>query len=207
MAWDYVRPADASESASSIHGEGERKELLKALLAPVPTGIHCADDRGELLEVLLLRGQQRRGLEERDDTLEQVDALSHDEHDRSVSASVRLDVAAIAKPPADDLQHLSPVAVLADMEFGYQLIAGLARRIPVYDDREASFSIDVTRDVAIQPFLLIVRTRHIVTVPSGSDDPRCTGSAGYTEFPAYSQIYRQQGLLSHDVLNPARVPL
>ena len=42
---------------------------------------------------------------------------------------------------------------------------------------------------AIQPFLLIVRTRHIVTVLSVSDR---TSSAGYSEFPAYSQIYRQQ---------------
>jgi hypothetical protein len=31
---------------------------------------------------------------------------------------------------------------------------------------------------------------------------------GYSDFPAYSRIYRQQrNLLSHDVLNPARVPL
>ena len=44
-------------------------------------------------------------------------------------------------------------------------------------------------NVAIQPFLLIVRTRHIVTVTSDSDG---TSSAGYSEFPAYSQIYRQQ---------------
>ena len=33
--------------------------------------------------------------------------------------------------------------------------------------------------------LLIVRTRHIVTVPPTSDG---TSSAGYSEFPAYSQV-------------------
>ena len=34
-------------------------------------------------------------------------------------------------------------------------------------------------------------------------------SAGCTEFPAHSRVYRQRGWvpLSHDVLNPARVPL
>jgi hypothetical protein len=53
------------------------------------------------------------------------------------------------------------------------------------------------------PSLLIVRTRRIFTA---GETP--TSSAGYSEFPAYSQIYRQHvGLLSHDVLNPARVPL
>src|SRR5207302_2413592 len=41
-----------------------------------------------------------------------------------------------------------------------------------------------------QPFLLIVRTRRIVTAGEESSP---TSSAGYSEFPAYSQIYRQQG--------------
>ena len=50
--------------------------------------------------------------------------------------------------------------------------------------------------------LLIVRTRRFVTA-----DVTPASSAGSSEFPAYSQIYRQHGLLSHDVLNPARVPL
>ena len=31
-------------------------------------------------------------------------------------------------------------------------------------NREASFSVDVPCDVAVQPFLLIVRTRHVVTI-------------------------------------------
>ena len=56
--------------------------------------------------------------------------------------------------------------------------------------------------IAIQSFLLIVRTLHVVTGSSAA------GSEGSTEFPAFGQIYRQQfPLLSHDVLNPARVPL
>jgi hypothetical protein len=38
-------------------------------------------------------------------------------------------------------------------------------------------------EFARQPFLLIVCTRHIVTVPPGVDG---TSSAGYSDVPAYS---------------------
>jgi hypothetical protein len=56
--------------------------------------------------------------------------------------------------------------------------------------------------IAIQSFLLIVRTLHFVTGSTAA------GSQGFSGFPAFGQIYRQQfPLLSHDVLNPARVPL
>ena len=64
----------------------------------------------------------------------------------------------------------------------------------------------VKADVAVQSFLLIVRTRHVVTIVNVRSDVTMS-SAGFSEFPAYGRIYRQQGLLSHDVLNPARVPL
>jgi hypothetical protein len=49
------------------------------------------------------------------------------------------------------------------MELRNQLKPDATRRIALNRDREAAFSVDVTRDVAIQPFLLIVRTRHVVT--------------------------------------------
>ena len=68
-------------------------------------------------------------------------------------------------------------------------------------------------DVAIQPFLLIVRTLHVVTVVACLGDwnrlnSRLSVVRDSPDFPAFGQIYRQQfPLLSHDVLNPARVPL
>ena len=43
-------------------------------------------------------------------------------------------------------------------------------------------------------FLLIVRTHHIVTVTLIPVGTRVTSSVGYTGFPAYSRIYRQQRL-------------
>jgi hypothetical protein len=38
--------------------------------------------------------------------------------------------------------------------------------------------------VTLESFLLIVRTRRIVTVPNGG-----ASSAGFSEFPAYSQMH------------------
>lgn len=61
------------------------------------------------------------------------------------------------------MENLSPVAVLADMKLRNQLKSDATGRIALHRDREAAFSVDVTRNVAIQPFLLIVRTRHVVT--------------------------------------------
>ncbi len=119
-------------------------------------------DAGELLEVLLLRREQRIALEERNDALEQVFAVTHHEDECSIALAVRLDVAA-PESSANQLEHLSPVAVLADVELRDKLKPDSTGAIALHRNREASFSVDVTRDVAVQPFLLIVRTRHVVT--------------------------------------------
>ena len=74
------------------------------------------------------------------------------------------------------------------------------RREPKLNSNADELS-DVYACVGIQPFLLIVRTDRIVTAH------HCASSVGYSEFPAFSRIYRQRNPLSHDVLNPARVPL
>jgi hypothetical protein len=56
---------------------------------------------------------------------------------------------------------------------------------PVSLDLWRMVSEDSDQLVADQSFLLIVRTRHVVTAPSAWDGTR---SAGYSEFPAYSQM-------------------
>src|SRR6266516_2306971 len=129
----------------------------------------------------------------------------HDEHKCSIVFAVRLDVAT-AEPLSNQLEHLSPVAILADVELRDELKSNTAQLVALHRDREASFSVDVTRDVAVQPFLLIVRTRHVVTIVNVRPDVTMS-SAGFSEFPAFGRIYRQRSPLSHDVLNPARVPL
>jgi hypothetical protein len=126
---------------------------------------HRSHDRRKLLKVLLLRGQERRPFKERDYMLQEILTSSYDVDQCTVLPSIGLDVAASAEPFAYQPEHLAPVPVLADMELWNKLKTAPARRIAVDGDCKAALAIYVTRDVAIQPFLLIVRTRHIVTVP------------------------------------------
>jgi len=166
---------------------------------------HRANDRRKCLELGLLRRQERRALKERKDAIEKMLTLTYHVNHCSIFPTVGLDVAATPEPLADQLEHLASVAILADMKLRDKLKPVAARWITIDGDCKAALTIHIARDVAIQPFLLIVRTRHIFTVPPDGDGTR---SAGYSEFPAYSRIFRQQrNLLSHDVLNPARVPL
>ena len=128
-----------------------------------------SNDLGELHGVRLLRREQWVVFEERDDAIEQVHALAHDEDERAITSAVRSD-GATTESNLDQPQHLSPVAVLADMELRHELKSDPTGRVALHRDREASFSVDVPSDVAIQPFLLIVRTRHVVTIVNARPD-------------------------------------
>ena len=130
---------------------------------------HAPDDTGEYLEIHPLRREEGTSLEERKDALEQRLAVSHHEHQCPIVPAVRLDVAT-AEPVAYQLQYLSPVAVLADVELRNQLKPDAARPIPLHRYGKASFSVDVSRYVAIESFLLIVRTRHVVTIVNARPD-------------------------------------
>ena len=129
---------------------------------------HRLNDRRELLELLVLRGDERRPLEERNHVRNEVYTPSNDVDQRTVLSSIGFDVAASTKPRLDHAQHLSPVTVLADMKLRHQLVASTTRWIAVDADCEAALAVYITRNVAIQSFLLIVRTRHIVTLQSES---------------------------------------
>src|SRR5262249_18452624 len=110
-----------------------------------------------------LRREHWGSLEERNHAVEELAAVTHHQDERSIALAVR-SYSAASEPRTDQLEHLSPVAVLADMELRNELKAVVAAWIALHRDREASFSVDVPCDVAIQPFLLIVRTRHVVTI-------------------------------------------
>ena len=155
------------------------------------TASHLSNDFGELDEVRLLARQQRATLEEGNHALEKVGPVSNDQHDRSVTLAVRLDVAA-SEPFPDQLEHLSSVSVLADVELRDELKAESTARIPLHRNRKASFSVDVPSDVAIQPFLLIVRTRYVVTIVNALSDVTMS-SAGYSDVPAYSRLLQLPG--------------
>jgi hypothetical protein len=86
----------------------------------VVTESHRSDDASELLEILLLRREQRGTLEEWDHPLEQRLTIPHNQHQRAITLAVAPDRPA-AEPRLDQLEHLSPVAILADMELWYEL--------------------------------------------------------------------------------------
>ena len=71
--------------------------------------------------------------------------------------------ATAAESACDDVENLSPFSVLAYMELRNQLPAGPGAIVSADRYVERTFSIDKTRDICIQPFLLIVRTEWIVT--------------------------------------------
>ena len=96
-----------------------------------------------------------------------------------------------AKPSHYQVKDLTPLWILADMELRDELPSGPRPGIPLDGDVERPFSVDVTRNVGIQPFLLIDRTCRIVTahvqrLTAASD---MASSAGSSVFPAYSRIY------------------
>jgi hypothetical protein len=206
--FDELCPSHTPESTASIHRKRDFQKPDETVRCPMLTESHRSHNRRKLLKVLMLGGQEGRLFKERDYVLQQVTSPSDNINQSTVLPSVGLNIAASIEPIAYQPQYLRPVIVLTDMELRNQLIPVTTRWVAIDGDRKAALAIYIARDVAIQPFLLIVRTRHIFTVTPDSDGIGCTSSAGYSEFPAYSRIYRQQrNLLSHDVLNPARVPL
>jgi hypothetical protein len=160
---DHLEPPHFSVAPAAVHADGELQKPAETGISAVTTEFKLSDDCGERVDVRLLCREQGVTFEEWDDTVEEVAAPTHHEDQRSIASTVRSDGSA-AKPLPDQLENLCPVAVLADMKLRYELKPDATARIALHRDREASFSVDVTRDVAIQPFLLIVRTRHVVTI-------------------------------------------
>ena len=74
-----------------------------------------------------------------------------------------------AKPPAYEVEDLTTLGVLTDVKLGNQLPTGSGAFVSADRYVERTFSIDETRDVRVQPFLLIVRTGWIVTASLGGE--------------------------------------
>src|SRR5438093_12443670 len=77
---------------------------------------------------------------------------------------------------------------MRDLVSGSVTSSPRAAWLPHEADREASFSVYKTDHPTTeldQPFLLVFRTRHFVTVSARSD---VTSSAGYSGFPAFGQM-------------------
>ena len=163
----------------------------KPFCAQVLASAHRSHDEGEGVELLLLRAQKAVRLEEGNDLGQKVGSFPNHVHQRRVGgAGVIPPDPAAAESRCDQVEDLTTLCVLADMELRDELPAGSRRFVPLNGDVERSFPVDETRDVSIQPFLLIGRTCRIVTaharkLTAASD---VASSAGYSAFPAFGRI-------------------
>jgi hypothetical protein len=187
-----LHPMRPAITPASIHGDGQSPERLKTLRAQVLTSIHRSNNSGEDEEVLLLTAQKRLRLEEGNHLCQEIAPFPDHEHQSGVLRSAMvLAYPSAAEPSQYQVQDLTPLRILADMELRNELPLGPRPRIPLDGDVKRPFSVDVTRNVGIQPFLLIDRTCRIVTahvqrVIATSD---MASSAGFSVFPAFSRIY------------------
>jgi hypothetical protein len=176
---------------SSIHRLSNLSDLDETGRRPVGAGGDEVDASCELLEVSVLRGVARMPPEERNDRLQQICPPSHD---------VAVQVLPVVVVPVVD-KHLTHSEELMELvetgeaslslrhdELMSHLVAGLvaastrSARLPNEPDREASFFVYKTDHPATeldQPFLLVFRTRHFVTVGVLAD---VTSSARFTGF-------------------------
>ena len=105
-----------------------------------------------------------------------------------VTAGVSIDRAA-AEERLKQLERGSTPLALRDDEFRPDLPAEPHHGTPVDVHAEASFAVDEPSDPAFQPepFLLIICTRHVVTILSAEADRM--SSAGYSDVPAFSRMH------------------
>ena len=177
--------------AASVHGDGLLPKAPKAFLAQVLTSVHRSHDGRKGLELLLLRTQKAVRLEEWDDPGQKVGSFPNHVHKCRVQGpGVIAPDPATAEPQSDQVQDLTTLLVLADAELRDELPAGSRRCVPLNGDVERSLPVDETRDVSIQPFLLIGRTCRIVTAHDGklTAASDVASSAGYSAFPAFGRI-------------------
>jgi hypothetical protein len=195
----------ASEDSASfgwlpvVHRLDNRCDLEETVDAEMATLLHELENLNELLEVLALRCPQRVRLEERDDDLIEIDESPHDVSVQRLTVVVpsRIGVdPSASEVVAKRLERLNARGTLNYHELRLHLPADRGGRIAVHGDGETAFTVDEPGypPCDSQPFLLIVRTRHVVTsVNVASDDT--LSSAGYSDVPAYSRLHRTGSLL------------
>jgi hypothetical protein len=127
--------------------------------AQVLASLHRSNDEDERVKLPLFRAQKGVRLEEWDDLGQKVGPLADHVHKRRVhrSSVIPLDPST-PEPGSDQVEDLTALRALADVELRDELPADSRRSVPLDGDVERSLPVDETRDVGIQPFLLIGRT-------------------------------------------------
>jgi hypothetical protein len=182
-----------------VHRLSDLRDLDETFCRLVSADGDEFDAAGELLEVLLLRTLHRILMEERNDRLQQILTTTH-----GVAEHV---LPVVVIPPVRDhitdteeltqtLETRDAGSTLRHCEFVRYLetgsVADSARPawLPNETDRETPFSVYETDHPTTeldQPFLLVFRTRHVVTMVNALSDVNevVRDTPG---FPAYSQM-------------------
>jgi hypothetical protein len=179
-----------------VHGFHDPRNVGHALHREVDSFLHHAQNRSELPKLIGFRRSQWIRFEERNNRLPQV---------LSVVNNVCEQVFPVVVPPAVSVDFAAPEVVLDliknvgasfslnNRKAWLELPTELDLPITLNRTAEAAFTVDEADDPLLDPwpFLLIARTRRIVTnhvhtIPRGAD---MIGTAGCSGIPAYSQLH------------------
>ena len=182
---------------SSVHRLDDPSDLEETVGREMVPLLHELENRDELLEVLMFGRQKRISLEERDDDLVQIAKPSHHISVHRLAVVVRSPVRVdppTAEEVSDDLERGNARGALYYHELRLHLPA---QRFRVALDRhgEAAFTIDEPDNPSCdsQSFLLIIRTRHVVTIVNVPSDVMMS-SAGFSDVPAYGRLHQTESL-------------
>ena len=180
-----------------VHGRCDVADVGETIHPEVDALSHQRDDSGEPAELFRLRRSQWVFFEERDDALLEVIERTHlvtvHRLPVVVRPSIDRDVAA-SEEVLQVMQHSGAPFCLDDRKTRLDLPTEPTRSVPEDRNAEAAFAVDEADDPLreTRPFLLIVRTgriftAHVDTLRRGCGNEGST--AGYSEFPAYSQLH------------------
>jgi hypothetical protein len=174
-----------------IHHLRDLRNLDDSFHREVPTELHQLDDPYELREVLLFRSSKWVLSEERNDPgteiLESIDVVPEEILAMIVTSAIAVDPAA-PKEPNQLLESITTRLSLYDIKCWSHLPSESHLVTSINGAAEAAFSIHETHNPSCgrEPFLLVFRTRRIVTVhistlERGADTKRVpTGILGFS---------------------------
>lgn len=182
-----------------VHRLSDLRDSGQTLYREVKSALHHPDDPRELFELITFRRDQWIFLEERHDSIPKVlepeDPVDVEIFPMVVAPSVSIEAAA-AEVLSNDFERVNAALSLDNRETRLHLPSDPVRRIPIDRNTEAALAVDEADDPLLDswPFLLIARTRRIVTshactVLRGTD---MTGTAGCSGVPAYSQLHSRR---------------
>jgi hypothetical protein len=182
-----------------IHRLHNRRNLRQALNGAMEALLFHANDTCELLEIITLRGSQWIRFEERNDAISQIngrpDVIPIQVLPVIIVSTIDIDTTASEELPQLMQDNLAPFS-LNHGESGLNLPTYAIGSISKDRYAEAAFTVDEADDPLLDswPFLLIARTRrivtaHVCTVPRGTDT---IGTAGCSGIPANSQLHSRR---------------